>query len=57
MATTAAQDREFVETLISSSLLEEAILWIGDNMEPTDVFSDKQLAAWADDAGYGHDSE
>ena len=50
--TNVQQDREFISTLISSSLLEEAITWIGYHMEPTDVFSQKQLEAWARDAGY-----
>ena len=52
MPTTVKQDHEFISTLISSSLLEEAIKWIGDHMEPTEVFSQKQLEAWAENAGY-----
>ena len=47
MATTSKQDRDFLESVISSSLLEDALSWIEENMEPADVFSEKVLEAWA----------
>jgi hypothetical protein len=52
MSTTIVQDREFISALISSSLLEEAIQWITDNMSPEEVYSDLQLKDWAESAGY-----
>ena len=32
--------------------LDVAVVWIGDNLLPDDVFSDEILEQWADDAGY-----
>ena len=52
MSTTGSQDREFISALISSSLLEEAIQWITDNMSPEEIYSDLQLKDWAESAGY-----
>jgi hypothetical protein len=49
MPTTAQQDREFLGTIINSTLLEEAIEWIANNMNPEDVFSESQLDEWAVD--------
>ncbi len=50
--TTAQQDREFIEDLIPSALLEEAIEWIGSNLNPADVFETKDLEEWAENNGY-----
>lgn len=50
--TTAAQDREFIAQVISGSLLEEAIAWIGKNLTPEEVFQERDLQTWAEDAGY-----
>jgi len=52
MATTSGQDRDFISSLISSHLLEDAIDWISQNMEPADVFSKKDLEDWAEGEGY-----
>ena len=51
MATTTEQDKDFISELISSTLLEEAISWIQDNMSPEEVFKESQLKDWADRAG------
>lgn len=48
MATTTKQDHNFRDEVISRSLLEDAIAWIANNMEPEDVFSEKQLQTWAE---------
>lgn len=45
--TSDRQDKAFVEYLISSALLEDAIDWVKSNMEPEDVFSTQQLSEWA----------
>lgn len=50
--TTQYQDKDFLGSVISKTLLEESIQWISSNMEPEDVFSDIQLAAWAEANGY-----
>lgn len=56
------QDRAFADAMsvtIASNLrgqdgilLETAIEWIRENLMPADVFSDKELEAWAENAGY-----
>jgi hypothetical protein len=38
--------------LNSNAGLNAAIEWIGDNMEPSDVFSREKLEAWAIMTGY-----
>uniref|UniRef100_A0A6M3KFZ1 Uncharacterized protein n=1 Tax=viral metagenome TaxID=1070528 RepID=A0A6M3KFZ1_9ZZZZ len=55
--TTVKQDQEFVKHLISEELLEIAIEWIADNLEPEDVFSEKALIEWAKSAGFIEDEE
>ena len=52
MATTIQQDREFIAAVISTSLLEDAIEWIANNLEPEDVFGDARMKEWAEYAGY-----
>lgn len=52
MATTTKQDKQFIDQMISTTLLEDAIGWIGDNMSPEQVFSNKQLENWAESMGY-----
>lgn len=54
MATSAKQDRNFIEAMIASSLLEQAIEWIASNMGPEDVFTHGQLQAWAESNGFVH---
>jgi hypothetical protein len=56
---TTSQDREFnsdmegqIEIVIASSALENAMQWIGNNMNPDDVFSIKDLENWAESNGY-----
>ena len=50
--TTRTQDAGFIDYMITPMFLENAIRWIADNMEPEDVFSDTQLAAWAEANGF-----
>lgn len=52
MPTTAQQDREFVRAVISGTLLEEAIAWIANNLNPEDVFSESDLQSWAMQNGF-----
>ncbi len=52
MATTIQQDREFIAAVISTSLLEDVIEWIANNLEPEDVFGDARMKEWAEYAGY-----
>jgi hypothetical protein len=56
MSTTARQDREFLEQVIHPSLptglLEDVIDWIRKNIDPEDVFPEKQLERWAEANDY-----
>ena len=54
---TAQQDRNFISSVISNTLLEDSIEWIKENMNPEDVFSDAQLEAWAKENGFIEDHE
>lgn len=55
-----SQDKSFGEEMaasldelkMSSSTLDNAISWMQSNLEPDDVFTEKQLAAWAERNGY-----
>ena len=42
----------FIDAIINRDFLDVAVVWIGDNLLPDDVFSDEILEQWADDAGY-----
>ena len=42
------QDRAFRDEMVASDLLERAIEWIKQNMEPEDVFTTEQLNNWAE---------
>jgi hypothetical protein len=47
------ENEKFTESLFSgTSLLEDAIDWIRDNMKPDQVFEAKDLQGWAEDNGY-----
>jgi len=52
MSTTTRQDADFNDSVISHSLLEESIEWIGSNLDPEDVFDDSDLVYWATSNGY-----
>lgn len=54
--TTSRQDKDFVENVISKTLLEDAIEWIKNNMTPEDVFNVSELADWAESNGYIKDN-
>lgn len=43
MSTTAAQDRDFLNSVIGTGLLEEAISWITSNMSIDEVFGENKL--------------
>lgn len=45
-------NKKFADAILPQYLLDEAIQWIQSNMEPEDVFSNKQLEQWAIDSGY-----
>jgi len=47
MPTSAKQDNDFRDALISKNLLEEAIDWIKGNMKIDEVFDEKEILAYA----------
>ena len=50
--TTTSQDRKFIADVIGDSLLDLSISWIANNLEPGDVFNDRQLESWAISSGF-----
>jgi hypothetical protein len=48
----ARQSEDFLNTIISITLLDNAIDWISSNLSPEDVFSDSDLEMWAENNGY-----
>jgi hypothetical protein len=57
MSTTSAQDKNFLHDVVGTRLLEDAIDWIKNNMEPEDVFTREQLDSWAEDNDYEHQNK
>lgn len=45
--TTYKQREQFVDSMIPSSLLQDAIDWISTYLSPEEVFSTDQLDEWA----------
>jgi len=50
--TTSKEDSDFISEVISQTLLEESMQWIGDNLNPEEVFSERKLAEWATENGF-----
>lgn len=49
---TVRQNTDFGERLMPPWPLDDAIEWIKGNLEPADVFEEKQLIDWAEAGGY-----
>jgi len=57
---TKSQDKEFAEEMkdsvdfvqMSNGALDNAINWISRNLNPDEVFSEKDLQDWAENNGY-----
>jgi hypothetical protein len=47
MSITWKQREAFIERMIPSTLLQEAIDWIAENLPPEEVFSIDDLSEWA----------
>jgi len=43
MATTDKNNKDFITAVIGDGALDSAVKWIGDNLSPGDVFSEKDL--------------
>lgn len=46
---TFQESRKFIESVVPTGLLEDAIDWIRNNMKPRDVFEVSDLTDWAED--------
>lgn len=56
--TSYRQDQQFTETLFDgNNFLQVAIEWIGKNMNPDDVFDEKDLSNWAEENDFTHNSK
>jgi hypothetical protein len=45
-------NNNFIDAVVQQDLLDVAVVWIGDNLAPDDVFSERILEEWAEDNGY-----
>ena len=52
MPTTRLQEQKFIDAIMCSSPLDEAIEWIKDHMSPEDVFDESELSEWAHKNGW-----
>jgi len=52
MATSAKQDNDFMKAVMPNNFLEECIDWISKNMNPEEVFDEKELEYWATRNGF-----
>ena len=43
------ENKDFAESILVQYPLDDAIDWIGRNMNPGDVFDDDTLKTWAED--------
>lgn len=50
--TSPQEEREFVEYLTVTPMLDAAIEWIGENLYPGDVFNKSKLEYWALNNGF-----
>jgi hypothetical protein len=48
-------NNNFIDAVLQRDLLDVAVVWIGDNLAPDDVFSERILEEWAEDNGYQRD--
>lgn len=47
-----ALNEQFIEDTCQRDALDVAVVWIGDNLAPSDVFAVNILEEWAEDNGY-----
>jgi hypothetical protein len=52
MRTSVNQDRDFINSVISSSLLEEAVDYIKNNFSMEDIYGIEALEEWAKENDY-----
>jgi hypothetical protein len=55
---TIKESRDFLSDVFGDVLLAEVLQWVANHLDPSDVFSNEQLEAWADhfyNRGQGHE--
>lgn len=52
-----SNNANFIDAILPQDLLDVAVVWIGDNLEPDDVFSTDQLEEWALEDGWSRAEE
>lgn len=57
MSATIGNNKAFTARLISQCLLDDALEWIKDNLEPKDVFDASELGEWAESNGFIRDKD
>ena len=50
--TSSSEDQDFVNAMISETLLEQAAEYIADNFDPEEVYPEQKLRDWAIDNGF-----
>lgn len=51
------ENKDFLRAMIPEDLLDEAIDWINDHMEPEEVFKNSALEDWAEENGFVKEEE
>lgn len=46
------KEKDFIESVVCSSLLEEAVEWIQYYLSPEEVFDKSDLEEWAENNGF-----
>lgn len=49
---TRSQDEQFLNDVVGTGILDSAVDWIKGHLEVEEVFTEKQLTAWAEANGY-----
>jgi hypothetical protein len=52
MTPTTYQQQDFIKDVIPSNLLDDAVIWVGNNMSPDQIFPKEILHNWAVENGY-----
>jgi len=55
MRISSRQNKEFTDAILPMYPLDQAVEWINSNMDPSDVFTEDKLEAWAEGAGFKRD--
>jgi hypothetical protein len=56
MRISAKQNKEFTDAILPVYPLDQAVEWINSNLDPSDVFTEDKLEAWAEGAGFKRES-